>query len=139
MTPKGKRHTLAREDVIDSIIKMRINKGCSYATIMEFLINELNYAKSYSYELIRDAKVEINERSIINFGEDLKEDIERFEELYFKAIQENNKKEARELLKEICKLKGHYVERQDITSAGKAITEIKLIHITNGSIGNQND
>lgn len=139
MTPKGKRHTMAREDVIESIINMRIQKGCSYITIMNFITEELGFAKSYAYELIRDAKTEINERAIINFGEDLKEDIERFEQLYFKAIQENNRKEARECLKEISKLKGHYVERQDITSGGKAIQEIKLIHITNGNFGNQND
>jgi len=136
MTNKGKRHTLKREDVIETIIKMRINQGNTYLTIMEWLMVEQGYAQSYSYELIRDAKKEINERSIINFGEDLKEDIERFEKLYQEALSSGNRKEARECLKEIAKLKGHYVERQDITSNGKEITEIKLIHITNGGSGN---
>lgn len=128
MTPSGKRHTMKREDLVETIIKMRINKGCSYLTIMEFII-EQGYAKSYGYELIRDAKKEINERSIINFGEDLKEEIERFEELYYQALRDGNKKEARENLKEISKLKGHYVERVDLTSGGKAINKIEIVHI----------
>lgn len=127
MTEKGKRHTLAREDLIDSIIKMRIQKGCSYGTIMDFITNEIGYAKSYGYELIRDAKKEINERAIINFGEDLKEDIERFEELYFLALKEGNKKEARECLKEISKLKGHYTERIDIN--GTLNHNVKIIRL----------
>lgn len=140
MTSKGRRHTLKREDMIETIIRMRIKEGATYLTIMDWITKENGFKISYGYELIRDAKKEINERAIINFGEDLKEDIERFEMLYNQNLLEGNKREARENLKEISKLKGHYVERTDITSNGKEITEIKLIHITNnGSTGDKND
>ena len=139
MTSKGKRHTLKREDVIETIIRMRIKEGATYLIIMDWITKDVGYAMSYAYELIRDAKKEINERSIINFGEDLKEDIERFEALYNKCLEVDNKREARENLKEIAKLKGHYVERTDITSNGKDITEIKLIHINGKDAGDKND
>lgn len=114
MTNKGKRHTYKREAVIENIIKLRIEKGLTYLNILTFLMEQCKYSQSYSYELIKNAKTEINDRSIQLFGEDIKEDIERFENLYQSNLESNNNKEARECLKEIAKLKGHYVERMDI-------------------------
>lgn len=127
MTEKGKKHTFKRNDIIDSIIKMRIEKGCTRLTILEFLKNDLGYSQPYAYELIRDANVEFNQRAIQNFGEDLKEDIERFERLYEKSILDKNYREAREVLKEIAKLKGHYTERLQIDgNVNHNISVIKL-------------
>ena len=139
MINKGKRHTYKREEIIDIIIKMRIEKGATYLTIRTFLKEKFGYEQAFCYELLRNAKQEINDRSIQLFGEDLKEDIERFENLLEQALIDKDKKEARENLKEIAKLKGHYVERTDITSNGKDITEIKLIHINGKDVGNKND
>ena len=111
MTEKGKKHTFSRNDMIDLIIKWRIDEGLTRLNILERLKIEYKYSQSYSYTLMLDASKEFNERTIQNFGDDLKEDIERFEMLYSSAIQEGNKKLAMELLREISKLKGHYVER----------------------------
>lgn len=127
MTDKGKKHTFKRNDIIDSIIRMRIEKGCSRLTILEFLKNDLGYSQPYAYELIRDANTEFNQRAIQNFGEDLKEDIERFERLYEKAMVDKNFREAREVLKEIAKLKGHYTERLQID--GKLDHNISVIKL----------
>jgi hypothetical protein len=132
MTDKGKKHTFKRNDIIDSIIRMRIEKGCSRLTILEFLKNDLGYSQPYAYELIRDANNEFNQRAIQNFGEDLKEDIERFERLYEKAMVDKNFREAREVLKEIAKLKGHYTERLQID--GKLEHNISVIKL-NGPDG----
>lgn len=132
MTDKGKKHTFKRNDIIDSIIRMRIEKGCSRLTILEFLKNDLGYSQPYAYELIRDANTEFNQRAIQNFGEDLKEDIERFERLYEKAMVDKNFREAREVLKEIAKLKGHYTERLQID--GKLDHTISVIKL-NGPDG----
>lgn len=115
MTENGKRHSFKRNDIIDLIIDMRLNKGKSRTTIFNYLKDELGYSPSYSYDLIRDAAKEFDIRAIQNFGEDLKEDIERFEILYEDAIKSGNKKEAREVLKEISKLKGHYKERVEMS------------------------
>lgn len=131
MTDKGKKHTLKRNDIIDSIIRMRIEKGLTRLSILDFLKNDLGYSQPYAYELIRDANVEFNQRAIQNFGEDLKEDIERFERLYEKAMVNKNFKEAREVLKEIAKLKGHYTERLQID--GKLDHTISVIKLNGPS------
>lgn len=136
MTEKGKKHTLKRNDIIDSIIRMRIEKGLTRLSILEFLKKDLGYSQPYAYELIRDANAEFNQRAIQNFGEDLKEDIERFERLYEKAMVDKNFKEAKEVLKEIAKLKGHYTERVQID--GKLDHTISVIKL-NGPEQKNND
>lgn len=136
MTEKGQKHTFKRTDLIDSIIKMRIEKGFTRLSILDFLKNELGYSQPYAYELIRDANVEFNQRAIQNFGEDLKEDIERFERLYERAMANKNFREAKDVLKEIAKLKGHYTERLQID--GKLDHTISVIKL-NGPEQKNND
>jgi methionyl-tRNA synthetase len=127
MTNKGKRHTHKKSDLIDAIIKMRVEKGLSRLTIMNFLMKDMGFAQSYAYELLRDAQAESDARAVQNFGNDLKEDIERFEQLYEKAMINKNLREAREVLKEIAKLKGHYTERLQIDgNINHTISVIKL-------------
>lgn len=132
MTKQNKRHTFKKNDVIENIIKLRLEGHKSRTTILKFLQSELGYSQSYSYELIRDAAKEFEQRAVINFGDDLKEDIERFEIMYEKAMKANNLKEARELLKEISKLKGHYKERIELS--GGLDTTIRVIKL-NGPDG----
>lgn len=127
MTENGKKHTFKRTDLIDTIIKMRIEKGFTRLSILDFLKTELGYSQPYAYELIRDANTEFNQRAIQNFGEDLKEDIERFERLYERAMANKNFREAKDVLKEIAKLKGHYTERLQID--GKLDHTISVIKL----------
>jgi len=134
MTKRGKRHSFKKNDIIDSIIDMRINKGMSRTSILEFLKKEVKLSQPYAYELIRAASSEFDERAIQNFGDDLKEDIERFERLYEKSMLNNNMKEARENLKEISKLKGHYKERIEI-SGEMSIKNIEVVIKTNNENG----
>jgi len=115
MTNKGKKHTFSRNEMIDLIIRWRIDDGLTRLNILDRLKTEYKYSQPYSYELIRDASKEFDLRSVQNFGEDLKEDIERFEMNYTKSLEEGNRKLALEALKEISKLKGHYVERINLT------------------------
>jgi hypothetical protein len=104
-----------REEIISKIVDMRVNRGWSILTILEFLKTELKYKPSYAYELINESRDYINNSLSMIFGDSLKEDIERFESLYQNAILNKNIREARELLKEISKLKGHYIERVELS------------------------
>lgn len=115
MTNKGKRHTFEKNDLLDSIIKMRLQGHKSRTSIRKFLMDELGYSSSYAYELIREASEEFDSRTIQNFGRELKEDIERFELLLEANYKAGNLREARENLKEIAKLKGHYKERIELS------------------------
>ena len=116
MTEKGKRHSYHRSDLIDSIVKMRIEEGLSRTIILDKLKTEYKLSDSYSYQLVREAADEFNQRAIVNFGNELSQDIERFEMNYTNALKEGNRKLAVEILKEICKLKGHYIQRIDLNA-----------------------
>lgn len=126
MTTKNKKHTFKKEDLIDTIIDKRINKGESKINIMYWLQNDKKLSQSYSYELLREAQKEINDLTIINFAEDIKEDISRWEAFYEQAMSEGDRFNAATALKEIGKLKGHYIERTSVTVQGP----IEVIKIT---------
>lgn len=115
MTKKNKRHMHKTNDLIDLLVKMRIKDGKSKSTLLEFLMQEKGYHKQSAYRLLRQMREEIDQRSVENFAKDIKEDIERFENLYEKAIAKDNLREANNILKEISKLKGHYVERVELS------------------------
>lgn len=126
----GKRHTLKKTDMIDNIIQMRLKQGKSRESIFNTLMKEFRYSQSYSYELIRDAAREFESRAAETFAEDLKMDIAKMEELYEKAFSRGDFKEARETLKEISKLKGHYKERIELSGdLNHNVNVIRLIEI----------
>jgi hypothetical protein len=120
-----------KEDIIDAIVKMRIEKGASTKTIIqEFLMSELGYKQSYSYELLQEARVKIVSLYDTQNKQLANEALGHLESMYEDAIKSKNSKLALEIRKEISKLTGLYAaEKVDITSNGKDITEIKLIQI----------
>ena len=128
MTTKNKKHTFKKEDLIDTIIDKRINKGESKINIMYWLQHDKKLSQSYSYELIREAQKEINDLTIINFGEDLKEDISRWESIYEESRLNGDRFNAANALKEIGKLKGHYIEKSVVEHKGE-ISVIKLTEV----------
>lgn len=128
MTTKNKKHTFKKEDLIDTIIDKRINKGESKINIMYWLEHDKKLSKSYAYELIREAQKEINDLTIINFAEDLKEDISRWESIYEESRANGDRFNAANALKEIGKIKGHYIERSEVQHKGE-ISIIKLVEV----------
>jgi hypothetical protein len=111
MELKPKRVQYRTKDIIEIILKLRLEKGFTRQSIVEWLEHEMKLTKDKASRLITEANKKFDEIAIQRFGDDIKEDIERFENLYEKAVKANDTREARELLKEISKLKGHYVER----------------------------
>lgn len=120
-----------KEDIIDAIVKMRIEKGASTKTILkDFLMGQLKYKQSYSYELLQEARKEIVKLYSTKNEELANEALGQLESMLEDAIKAKNIKLALEVRKEISKLTGLYAaEKVDITSNGKEITEIKLIQI----------
>jgi len=111
-----------KEDLIDAIIKMRIEKGASTKTIVEdFLQKQLGYKQSYAYTLLKEAREKITEIYQNDNANAINEAVGQLEELYEGALKERNKKLALEIRKEINKLVGLYAsEKIDMT-----ITEYK--------------
>jgi hypothetical protein len=130
-----------REDIINSIIKMRIEKGASTKTIVEdFLQGELKYKQSYAYTLLKEAREKISEIYKNDNLSAINEQVGRLESLYEKTIKEGNKKLALDIAKEINKLCGLYAaEKIDITTGGNTINEIKIIEIKNDKFGTKDD
>jgi hypothetical protein len=120
-----------KEDIIDAIVKMRIEKGSSTKTIIqEFLMGQLGYKISYSYTLLQEAREKIVSLYNTQNKELANEALGHLESLYEDAIKGKNMKLALEIRKEISKLTGLYAaQKVDITSGGEAITEIKLIQV----------
>ena len=126
MTDKNNKHTFKRNDYIDLALNLRIKKGLSRTSILANLIDEVGLSKSYSYKLIQDASKEFNDRCQIAFKNDIEEDIERFEVMLEQCLKLKNYKESNNILKEICKLKGHYVNKIDMTTGGDKINPIVI-------------
>jgi hypothetical protein len=112
---KVPKHTFRTKDMIDAIIRLRIEKGLTRPNIQKWLIEEAGLTIHKARNLIIQANKTFELMAIQEFGGEIKEDIERFESLYQKSVENGDLKEARELLKEISKLKGHYVERVDVS------------------------
>lgn len=120
-----------KEDIIDAIVKMRIEKGSSTKTIIQgFLMEELGYKQSYAYELLREAREKIVKIYDTQNKKLANEALGQLESMYEDCIKSKNIKLALEIKKEINKLTGAYAaDKVDITSGGNAITEIKLIQV----------
>ena len=120
-----------KEDIIDAIVKMRIEKGASSKTIIqEFLMEQLGYKISYSYTLYGEARQKIVELYNTQNSELANEALGQLESMLEDALKAKNMKLALDIRKEISKLTGLYAaSKVDITSGGEIITEIKLIQI----------
>lgn len=107
-----------RADIIDALVKMRIDKGASSKTIIQdFLMGELGYKQSYAYDLYQQARVKIQQLYDSKNEQIANEQLSRLESLYEDAVKAGEKKLALEINKEINKLTGVYAaEKIEITS-----------------------
>lgn len=114
-----------REYLVAKIAMMRI-KGKSTHTILEFLMETIGMSRKIAYEILQAAQTYIMEQTNEDTKVAFAEAIHRLETLY----EEGDNKVKLDVLKELSKLRGLYAAAKvDITSAGEAITEIKLIQI----------
>jgi leucyl aminopeptidase (aminopeptidase T) len=113
-----------RDDLIQVIVKMRIEKQCSIRTVLSFLMNDLGYAQSYAYELIREAKKYVAEIYKDNNVGSLEEAIAELEEQREVAKIEKNRKLVLDISREIYKLKQLYVER--VQHSGEVSYKVKF-------------
>lgn len=121
---------LKTEEIVDAIVKMRLEKNASNKTILDFLKNELGYAQAYSYELLQAARKKIQEVYTRNIEEHLEEAKGQLEEMLEKATKKGDTRLMLQIRQELNKLLGLYsAEKIDITSGGDKITEIKLIQV----------
>lgn len=109
----------SKEDIIMALVKMRVEKFATTKTMLDFLMNTIGYAQTYSYELIKISKQRINEIFKEEHEDSFHNAIARLEEIIETTKNEKTKLEAQ---KEMNKLLGlHKPQRVDVTSNGKDI------------------
>lgn len=124
-----------KEQIISALVKMRVEKFATTKTMLDFLMNDIGYAQTYSYELIKISKARLNEIFKEEHEESFSNAIARLEEIIETTKNEKTRLEAQ---KEMNKLLGLYKpQRVDITTDGKSIdTNLKIIFV-DGDKGNQ--
>lgn len=128
------------EDLINSIVKMKVEKGSTNKTILDFLQNDLQYGQTYAYELLKKARVRIQEIWNKNAEAHLEESKGQLEELYETSMTQGNYKLALQIRQEINKLMGLYAaDKLDITTGGDKINTIKLIRVERGDKDDKDD
>lgn len=118
-----------REDIINAIIKMRIEEMATTKTIIDFLMNDLHYGQTYAYELVKDSREKIKKLYDTNNIAVLEEALAHLEEMLEAAKREKNRKMQLEVRKEINKLLGLYAAEKVEVSGQVQIQTIKLKEI----------
>jgi len=120
-----------KEDVIDSIVKMRTQKMAATKTIIkDYLMGELGYGQTYAYELLKEARKKIVEYYSISNEASIEEAIGQLEEMAEDAKNQKNYKLAFNIRQELSKIQGHYIERVNVSGTiDHTVSVIKLNNV----------
>jgi hypothetical protein len=122
---KHEKKSFSKEDIIMSLVKMRVEKFATTKTMLDFLMKEVGYAQTYSYELIKISKSRINEIFREEHEESFHNAMARLEEIIESTKNEKTRLEAQ---KELNKLLGlHKPQKVDVTSNGKDISVSEIV------------
>lgn len=112
-----------KEDIIDSIVKMRTQDMAATKTIIrDYLMGQLGYGQTYAYELLKEARKKIIEYYDATNEASLEEAIGQLEEMAENAKSQKNYKLAFNIRQELSKIQGHYKDKIDITTNGQSIS-----------------
>jgi hypothetical protein len=120
--------TYKKEEIVQKIIDMRVKEFVPSRDIIDFLINTCGYKQSQAYNIYRDSQSKIAEHYQRTNLNALEETLNQYDSLLRLAKKNGNGREAREILKEMGKLKGLYIDRVEHSgSVEHQIQVIKLI------------
>lgn len=103
-----------KEDIIDELVKMRVNDMASNKTMLNHIYSKYGYKQTYAYQLIKAAREKIREIWQQDNSSSLEEAIAQMEEMAEDAKKAKNYKLAFELRKEMSKIQGHYTEKIEV-------------------------
>lgn len=121
--------TLKTEEILETLIKMRIEQNASYKTILDYLKDEYGFKQSYRYTLLQKARKKIQQIYHKDIEEHFEEAKGQLEKMLETATGKGDARLMLQIRQELNKLIGLYNEKIDITSGGEKITEIKLIQV----------
>jgi len=127
MMKKDEREALDGEQIVQSLIKMRIEKFATTKTMLDFLMNDIGFGQTRSYALINEAKEKISEIFKEEFEQSFNNAVGRLEEMIEGTKNEKLRLEAQ---KELNKLLGlHKPQKLDVTSAGEGLPHEVIVKI----------
>ena len=123
----GKPSAYDKDQIIMALVKMRIEKMATTKTMLDFLMIELKYHQTYSYELIKLAKSKIQEI----FAEEHEESFQTYKARLEEIIETTTVEKIRlEAIKEMNKLLGLYrPQKIDVTTGGEKLNQISIIKL----------
>lgn len=118
------RQNLKKDVIINEVVELRIKRGFSSVSIVEYLEDKWGIKKSQAYNYIKAARLKMGEIfKQVNY-EPLKDSVMLMENMLQKAIGSGDNKLALDILKEMNKVNQLYVEKLDVTSGGDKIKNI---------------
>ncbi len=122
---KGNSSPLLRQERINTLVKMRIEKLCSISTMVGFCMETWGYAQSGAYDIVKEARDHINDMMDKAGIAHIQESISELEEQRESAKRRGENKLVLEITREINKIKGYgQTSKVDITSGGEKITTV---------------
>lgn len=116
----SEKKTFDRDQIIMGLIKMRIEKFATTKTMLDFLMKDLGYGQTYSYELIKESKNKINDIFKEEHEQSFYTAMARLEDIIETTKNEKMRLEAQ---KEMNKLLGlHRPQKVDVTTNGKDVS-----------------
>lgn len=114
-----------RQQIVSALVKMRVEKFATTKTMLDFLMKDLGYGQTYSYELINQSKEKIQEIFKEEHEQSFSNAIARLEEMIETTKNEKMRLEAQ---KELNKLLGlHKPQKIDLTSDGSQLIPQEVI------------
>lgn len=124
-----------KEEVVNLVVKMRLEDMCSTKTILDYLMNDLKYGQTMAYNILKAARQQISDYYRELNTSSLEEAIGQMENLSEDAKKRKDYKLAFEIRKEMSKIQGHYKERIELSGGmDNTIKIIRLIGPENGLI-----
>lgn len=103
------------EDIVNELVKMKIEKGCSTKTLLEHCYTTYDFKETHSYNLIKAARKKIQEIWDKNAEAHLEEAKGQLEEMLEHALKFGDRRMALQIRQELNKLMGLYTEKIDMT------------------------
>ena len=113
------------DDLINELYERRFRKGHSVKSLLQFLMEELEYSKSAAYEWVSKLNDAISEQNKEIRTDAMNESINRWEDYAQKCLEEDDLKNYAVALKALDQLKG--LDKQKLELSGEV--NIPVINI----------
>jgi hypothetical protein len=135
MPNKIKKSDWKKEDIINAIIVMRTEKMATTKTILEFLMDDIGYGQTYSYQLIKESRDKIIEIYDANNASKVEEAMAQLETMLERSYQRSDYKLSYNIRQELNKLQGLYAAQKIEHSGQVGFSGIDIQIITNDDKG----